>query len=176
MRPRLTSLPKPHELRLNLALLAEDATSFWSAIFKPILTASIWLFWQKMRLPLRTRNPRAQLAASIWLFWQKMRPKTKGLPRIGLARLNLALLAEDATADSKRYSIAESCTSLCDHLIPALQKDTGKTSESLHISLIFNKHERKYRHMEGTTTLAAFTRDRICCQKSKKVFPMAEER
>ena len=71
-------------------------------------------------------------------------------------------------ADSKRYSIAESCTSLCDHLIPALQKDTGKTSESLHISLIFNKHERKYRHMEGTTTLAAFTRDRICCQKSKK--------
>ncbi len=65
-------------------------------------TASIWLFWQKMRLPLRTRNPRAQLAASIWLFWQKMRPKTKGLPRIGLARLNLALLAEDATKEPCR--------------------------------------------------------------------------
>ena len=91
-------------------------------------------------------------------------------------RLNLAHLAEDATADSQRCSIAESCIRLCDHLIPALQKDTGKTSKSLHISLIFNKHERKYRHMEDTSTLAAFTRDRICCQKSKKVFPMAEER
>ena len=62
--------------RLNLALLAEDATILRASSRTFSRSASIWLFWQKMRLLIFPK------------LWQMV------------PRLNLALLAEDATMTS----------------------------------------------------------------------------
>ena len=65
----------PERFRLNLALLAEDAT-------------------QVTYLPIRIERP-----ASIWLFWQKIRPSDFFQSVKKKSRLNLAHLAEDATSE-----------------------------------------------------------------------------
>ena len=85
-------------------------------------------------------------------------------------RLNLVLLADDSTADSKTFSTPKNCAARCDRPPFPHRSNLQRIRCSLHNSLIFNKHERQYRTLRGSTALAALKWTESAAKKTKKSF------
>ena len=137
--------------------------------------ASIQLFWEKDRS--RRRSPMgACWSASIQLFWEKDRFGAQAFDWEASAASIQLFWEKDRWRFlyiTENQDLSECVTST---LPISCFLNQHNPLQIPYNHLIFNEHERPCRTRCVPQTLATAETNRTCCQKSQKVFPMAEER